>query len=142
MVIWQQTAQTRYHHQASLHIIKDITLTQGITLDPPLDIITETKTGITGPDQSHIPADIEVTVVITCTEATPDHVTDALTGALHITITQALIVVTVTQHTGNHLHIEAPPLILEITADPEHVPHTNQVRLPLLCLHPVLAGQQ
>ena len=83
-----------------------------------------------GPDHSHIPTDIKVIVIITQTEATPDHVTEVLTGALHITITPALIIIAATHHTGNHLHIEAPPLILEIAADPEHVPHTNQVRPP------------
>ena len=102
----------------------------------------ETDTGITGPDHSHIPAGTKVTVRITHTEAAPDHVTDALTGALHVTTTQALIIITATHHTGNHLHIEAPSLILEITADPGHVPHTNQVKLPLLNLQSALAGQQ
>ena len=114
---------------------------QGIILDLLLDIIPGIGTGITGPNTSHIPTDIEVTVIITCTEVTPDHIIDALPEALHITITQALIIITATHHTGGHPHIEAPPLILEIAADPEHVPHTNQVRPPLLNLHPVLAEQ-
>ena len=65
-----------------------------------------------------------------------------LTEALHVTSTQALIIITMTHHTGGHPHIEAPPLIPEIAAYPEHVLHINQVRLPLLNLHPVLAGQQ
>ena len=67
---------------------------------------------------------------------------NALTEALHITITQVLIVIATTHHTGGHPHIEAPPLIPEIAVDPEHVPHTNQVRPPLLNLHQVLAEQQ
>ena len=48
------------------------------------------------------------------------------------------------QHTTQEaiLYIEAPPLIPDIAADPEHVPHTNQGRPPLLNLHPVLAEQQ
>ena len=99
-------------------------------------------TGITGPDPSHILADIEVTVIITCTEAAPDHITYALTEALPITITQALIIIATTHHTRGHPHIEAPPLIPEIAADPEHILYTNQARPPLLNLHPVLAGQQ
>ena len=142
MVIQWQFAQTGYHHQAHLHAIRDITLTQGIILDLLLDIITGIGTGITGPDPSHILADMTVTVIVTCTEATPDHITDALTEALHITITQALIVIMKTHPTGSHPHTEVPPLIPEITADPEHILHTNQVSPPLLILHPVLAGQQ
>ena len=43
-----------------------------------------------------------------------------------------------THHTENHPHVEVPQLIPEIPADPDHMPHTNQVRAP----HPVLAGQQ
>ena len=86
--------------------------------------------------------DIEVTVIITHTEVIPDHIIDALTEALHVTATQALIIISTTHHTVGHPHIEAPPLIPEIAADPEHVPHTNQVRLPLLNIHPVLAEQQ
>ena len=95
-----------------------------------------------GPDHSHTPAYIRVTIVITFTEATPDHVTDAPTRALHITITQALIIIGVTHHTGDHHPIETPPFPPEIAADLECIPHTNQVRPPSLKLHPVLAGQQ
>ena len=86
--------------------------------------------------------DIKVTVIITHTEVIPDHIIDALTEALHITTTQALVVIAATHHTGGHPHIEAPLLILEIAADPENAPCTNQVRPPLLNLHPVLADQQ
>ena len=46
MVIWQQIAQTEYHHQACLHIKRDITPTQGTILDPLLGIVTGTGTGI------------------------------------------------------------------------------------------------
>ena len=76
--------------------------------------------------------DIEVTVIITHTEVVPDHIIDVLTEALHVTITQALIIIATTHHTGGHPDIEASPLIPEITADPEQIPHTNQVRPPLL----------
>ena len=55
---------------------------------------------------------------------------------------QALIVIATIHHTGSPPHIEAPPFIPDIAADPEQVPHTNQVRPPLLNLHPVLAEQQ
>ena len=66
---------------------------------------------------------------------------DAPTEALHVTITQALTIIAVTCHIGNHC-IEAPPPTPEIAADQEHVPHANQVKPPLLNLHSVLAGQQ
>ena len=94
--IYQLIAQTGYHHQGQLHIIRDITPTQDITLDPLLDIITGTDTSITGPDHSHTPAGIEVTVEITCTTATPDHITDTPTEAPHVTITLALIIIAMT----------------------------------------------
>ena len=142
MDIYQQIAQTGYHHQAHLHVIRDITLTQGIILDLLLDIITGIGTGITGPDPSHILADIEVTVIVTCIEVTQDHIVHALPEALYITVTQALIIIATTHHTGGYPHIEAPPLIPEIAADPGYVPQTNQVRPPLLNLHPVPAEQQ
>ena len=100
-----------------------------------------TGTGITGPDPSHIPTITEVTVRIahTHTGATPDHTTDALTEALHIAVTQALIIIATTCHTEGHPHIEAHPLIPGIAADLEHILHINQVRMHLLSLHP--AGQ-
>ena len=100
--------------------------TQDTVLDLPLDIITGTGTGITGPDPSHIPAIAAVTVRIahTHTEATPDHITDTLTEALHITITQALIITTATHHPEGHPHTEAHPHTHGITADLEHsTPH-------------------
>ena len=117
-----------YHHQAHLHIMRDITPTQDITLDPLLDIITGIDTGITGPNHSHTPADMTVPVKITCATTTPDHITDTPTEAPHVTITLALIVIAVTHPTGDHHHVEAPPLTPDIAADPEHVPHTNQVK--------------
>ena len=45
-----------------------------------------------------------------------------------ITVTLVLIIITVTHPTGDCHHVEAPPLTPEITADPEHIPHANQVR--------------
>ena len=95
---------------------------QDITLNPLLDIITGTGTGITGPDHSHPPTDITVLVKITHTTGTPGHITDTLTEAPHITVTLALIIITVTHPTGDHHHVEAHPLTPEITTDPEHIP--------------------
>ena len=58
----------------------------------------------------------------------------------YITVTQALIVTAATHHTEGHPHKEAHPLTPKITAELEHVLHTNQVGLHLLSLHPALAG--
>ena len=84
---------------------------------------TGTGTDIAGPDHSHTPADIEVTVMITHTEVAPDHITDALQDIT----TPALIAITVTHHTGNHPHIEVYQPTPEITTGPDHAHHTNQV---------------
>ena len=79
--------------------------------------------------------------MITHTKAAPDHIIDTLTEAPHVTITPALIVITMTHPTGDHHHIETPTLTPEIAIDIEHIPHTKQVRPLLLNLPPVLAGQ-
>ena len=100
-----------------------------------------TGKGITGPDPSHIPTITKVTVGIAHTHigTTPDHTTHALTEALHIAITQALIIIEGTCHPEGHPHIESHTLTPGITADLEHVLHINQVWPHLLSLHP--AGQ-
>ena len=69
---------------------------------------TGTATDIAGQDHSHTLADINVTIIITHTEVVRDHITDAITGALHDTITPALIVIAMTHHTRDHPHIEVP----------------------------------
>ena len=61
----------------------------------------------------------------THTGAAPDHTTDALTEAFHITATQALIVTALTCHTEGHPHKEVHPLTPGIAADLEHILHTN-----------------
>ena len=71
--------------------------------------------------------DIEATVTITHTEITPDLITDALTEAYHVINTPVLIVIDMTHHTEGHHHIEVPPHIPEITADLDHILHTNPV---------------
>ena len=76
--------------------------------DQPLDMTTGTGIDIAGQDHSHTLIDIEVTVIITHTEVIPDHITDAITGALHDTITPALIIIAVTHHTRDHPHKEVP----------------------------------
>ena len=72
----------------------------------------------------------------------PDHNTDAITEALHNTVTPALIVTAVTCHTGNLHHIEAYKPIPEIIAGPDHMHHINPVGTPHLNPHPVPTGQQ
>ena len=92
-------------------------------------------------DSSHTLADIEATAITTHTEVAPDISTHALTEAHHTINTQVLIVINATHHTEGHHHIEVPPLIPEITADLDHVLHTDPVEQHLLNLHPVLTKQ-
>ena len=142
MVIYQQTVQIEYHHQACLHAVIDKTVTQGIIPDQLLDTITRTGTDIAGHNHRHTLADFKVAVTITQTEVILDHITDTTTGTLHDTITPTLIIIAMTHHTRDHPHIGIPSLIPEIAAGPDHVHHINQVRTPHLNPHPVLAGQQ
>ena len=110
--------------------------------DQLLDTTTRTGTDIAGQDHSHTLTDIKVPVTVIHTEVIPDHITDATTGALHDTIMPALIIITMTHHTGDYSRAEVHLLIPEITADPDHAHHINQVRTPHLNSHPILAGQQ
>ena len=114
--------------------------TQGISPDQPPDITTGTGTDIADQNHSHTFMDTKVTVMIVHAEVIPDHITDALTEALPNTITPAPIITTMTHHTGNLPHTEAHQPTPEITAGPEHAPHTNLVRTPHLNLHPDLVG--
>ena len=110
--------------------------------DQLLDTVTRTGTDIAGQDHSHTFTDIKVTVAIIHTEVIPDHITDTTAGALHETITPALIIIAMTHHTRDHPQVIVHQLIPETTADPDHIHHINQVRTPHLNLHPALAGQQ
>ena len=76
------------------------------------------------------------------TGVVPDHITDAITEALHDTVIPALIITTMTHHTGDLHHIEAYQPTPEILAGPDHTHHINPVRPPYLNPHPVPAGQQ
>ena len=95
-----------------------------------------------GQDHSHTLMDIEVTVAIIPTGVVPDHITDAITEALHDTITPALIITAVTCHTGDLHHIEAFQPTPEILAHADHMCHINPVEMPHLNPHPVPTGQQ
>ena len=69
--------------------------------------------------------DIEVTVMIIHAEVVPNHIIDATTEALHDTITPALIITTVTCHTGDLHHVEAYQSTPEIAAGPSYKPSKN-----------------
>ena len=55
---------------------------------------------------------------------------------------QCLFVFTVRHHIKDHPHIGFLQLILEITADPDHILHINQVRKLCINLHPILTELQ
>ena len=113
--------------------------------DQLLDTNTGTDTDTADQDHSPNHADIEAIVITPPTEAIPSHITrriDATIEVFHDAVAPVLIIITMTHHTKDHPRAEVPQLIPEITADPDHVLHINQVRKPHLNLHPVLAGQQ
>ena len=117
-------------------------ITQGIIPDQPLDTTTGTGTGMAGQDHSNTLLDIKVTVMIIPTEVVPNYITYTTKEALHNTITPALIITTVTCHSGDLHHIEAYQPTPEIIAGPDHACHINPVRPPCLNPHPDPAGQQ
>ena len=64
---------------------------------------------------------------MTPTEAIPGHIieiVDATIEALHTTAT-VLITFTATHHIEDHPHVEVPPHIPKIAADPDHIQHIN-----------------
>ena len=66
---------------------------------------------------------------------------DTAIETLHAATT-LLIIFAVTHHIEDHPHAEVPQFIPEITADPDHIPHINQVRELCINLHPVLTEPQ
>ena len=66
---------------------------------------------------------------------------DTFIEALHDAVT-VLITFAVTHHIKDHPHTEVLQLIPEITADPDHILHINQVRKHHTNLHPNLAELQ
>ena len=78
------------------------TLAQGIMSDQLLDTTTGTGIDIAGQDHNHSLTNIEVRAIITHTEVIPDHITDTITGALHETVTPALIFMAMTHRTRDH----------------------------------------
>ena len=123
-----------------MHATRDNT--QGIIPDQLLDTTTGTDTGIAGRDHSHTLIDIKVIVTIIHAEVIHDHITDAITEALHDIVTPALIATTMTHHTKDHHQVEVYQPTPEIIAGPDHTHHTNQVQTSHLNLHSVPVGQQ
>ena len=68
-------------------------------------------------------------------------IVDTTIEALCATTTIPMVFV-MTHHIKDYPHIEVPQLIPEITADPNHVPHINQVRELYINLHPVQTEPQ
>ena len=107
-VILQWTVQIEYHCQAHLPTIRDRAPTQDATPDLHLGTITKTGIGISGQGRSPILTDTAVIAKITHTGVTPGYITDTTTEAIHDLATPALIITTMTHHTGDHPDIEVP----------------------------------
>ena len=69
-------------------------------------------------------------------------IVDATIEAFHAAATVLITFATTHHIKDHHLHVEVPQLIPEITADPDHVLHINQVRKLCINLHPVLKEPQ
>ena len=126
-------------------IIIDRIQTPGFTQDLLLDTITRTGTETADQGHSPVPSDIEVTVIMTPTEAGPGPIietVDATIGVLHDAITQVHIVFTMTHHIKDHPHTGVLQPIQKITADPNHLLHIKQGRKLHIKLYPILAELQ
>ena len=115
-----------YYHQAHLHIITEKNPTPDITLYHLLDIVARTDTDIADQGRSPILTNIKVTVVMTPTYAVGT--VNATIRVLPNAVTPVLVIFAVTHHITDHPHIGVLQHIQEITADPDHVLHINQVR--------------
>ena len=140
-VMLQQTVQTKYQHQAHLHDWESIILAWDTGLDPLLDIITGTNTGLADPDHIHAPTDTDVTVKITYREVVPGHITDVPTDVHHATDTPTLIITNGTHQIGGLPHIEALLHILKTAVGLDHILCTKLAKQHLLNLHTALTRQ-
>ena len=109
--------------------------------------MTKTATDVIGLDLNHILNDITAKVTITPTEAIPGHTTgiiNEITGVVNDTHTQLLthIVLAMTLHITDHLHIEALQLTPEITTDHTLNQPTNPPRKPHTTLHHIPADHK
>ena len=131
MTMSQQTAQTKFCHQAYQQDTEITILTQEDMIDPHLKItimigtITMTiKTGIglAGPNPIPTATDTRVTVAVTHKEVTLDPITDPHTTVHHTTEAQAHTITDKTPHTADSHHTEVFP---ETAVDLDHIHHTN-----------------
>ena len=131
MATLQQTAQTKFHHQALWEDTEITILTQDNMMDPHLKItitigiITmpiEAGIGLAGPDPVPAATDTGVTVTMTHKEVTLDPIADPHTVAHHAREAQTHIITDETPHTADPHHAEVSP---ETTVDTECIHLTN-----------------
>ena len=101
----------------------------------------KTGTDVVGPDHNLIITDTTAKVAMTLTEAIPSQITgttENITGVIHNAHTQVLmhIILTVTLHTADHLHMGTHQLTQEITADHAPSQPTGQLKKPHTDFHP------
>ena len=133
MVTLQWIAHTGYHLQVHLHINTDQNLKIATAIDQPHATITKTGTDAVGLDHNPIIRDTTAKLTMIPTEAIPGHTTgttDNIIGVVPDTNTQVLIhiILTVTLHTSDHLHIGALQHTPETTSDHALDQPTNQLR--------------
>ena len=112
--------------------------------DQPHATIMKTDTDAISLDLNPILTDITAKVIMTPTEAIPGHttgITDDITGVVHNAHIQPLthIILTMTIHITDHLHIEALQLTPEITTDHALDQPTKPPRKPCTDLHHIPA---
>ena len=115
------------------HSNKDQNLKIATTIDQPQATATKTGTDAVGLDYNLIIADTTAKVVMIPTEAIPGHTTgttDDIMRVAHDVHIQVLIhiILNVTLHTTDHLHIGALQLTSETAADHALDQTTNQLR--------------
>ena len=131
----------------TLHITIDQNLIVAATPDQPCATIVKTSTDAASLHLNPILVDTTAKVVMTSTEAIPGHttrITDDITGVVYDTHTQTLthIILAMTLHIAEHLHIEALHLPPEITADHALNQPTNPPRKPYTVLHHIPADHK
>ena len=130
----QQTALTKYHHQAHWHNAEITPLADvtdqllRIIATPGIPTVTkETGTDSVNLDLAHITPDIGVTVVVILAEAVLDHFIGLHAIAPCITGPPAHTTTTVTHHIADPPHAD---ISAEMTVDPEHINPTGNTTNP------------
>ena len=113
---------TGYHLQVLLNVNTDHTLEIDSTIDQPYATVMKKGTDEVGLDLSPIIIDTTAKVTMIPKQAIPGHTTgttDDVIGVVHDAHIQVLIhiILTMTLHTTDHLHIGALQLTPETTAD-------------------------